>query len=85
MALGGGLPLASIGAVYLIGASVASVAPTPGGMGAIEAALVSGLVAAGLTNAAAVPAVILFRLITFWLPNLPGWIGFRWLQRHEYI
>ena len=85
VALGGGLPLASIGAVYLIGASVASVAPTPGGMGAIEAALVSGLVAAGLTNAAAVPAVILFRLITFWLPNLPGWIGFRWLQRHEYI
>ena len=85
VALGGGLPLASIGAVYLIGASVASVAPTPGGMGAIEAAVVSGLVAAGLTNAAAVPAVILFRLITFWLPNLPGWIGFRWLQRHEYI
>ncbi len=30
VALGGGLPLASIGAVYLIGASVASVAPTPG-------------------------------------------------------
>ena len=85
VALGGGLPLASVGAVYLVGASVASVAPTPGGIGAIEAALVSGLVAAGLANAAAVPAVILYRLITFWLPNLPGWIAFRWLQRHDYI
>lgn len=82
-ALGGGLSLATVGAVYLVGAIVATVAPTPGGIGAIEAALISGLVAAGLSNSAAVPAVILFRLLTFWAPIVPGWFGLRWLQAHD--
>ena len=84
-AFGGGLPLATVGAVYLVAAAVASVAPTPGGLGALEAALIGGLVAAGLDNAVAVPAVFLFRLATFWLPILPGWICFTWLQRHDYL
>ena len=85
LAFGGGLPLATVGAVYLVGSAVASAAPTPGGLGAIEAALVGGLVAAGLETAVAVPAVFLFRLATFWLPILPGWSSFRWLQRREYL
>ena len=84
-AFGGGLPLATVGAVYLVAAAVASAAPTPGGLGALEAALISGLVAAGLGNEVAVPAVFLFRLATYWLPILPGWICFTWLQRHDYL
>jgi glycosyltransferase 2 family protein len=84
-AFGGGLPLATVGAVYLVGSAVASAAPTPGGLGAVEAALIGGLVAAGLENSVAVPAVFLFRLVTFWLPILPGWVGLQWLQRHEYV
>jgi uncharacterized protein (TIRG00374 family) len=84
-AFGGGLSLATVGAVYLVAAAVASAAPTPGGLGALEAALISGLVAAGLDNSVAVPAVFLFRLATFWLPILPGWVCFRWLQRHDYL
>jgi undecaprenyl-diphosphatase len=32
-----------------------------------------------------VPAVFLFRFATFWLPILPGWLSFMWLQRREYI
>jgi undecaprenyl-diphosphatase len=84
-AFGGGLPLATVGAVYLAGAAVATAAPTPGGLGAMEAALIAGLVAAGLENTVAVPAVFMFRLATFWLPILPGWLCFMWLQRREYI
>ena len=84
-AFGGGLSIASVGAVYLVGSAVAGAAPTPGGLGAMEAALIGGLVAAGLENEVAVPAVFLFRLVTFWLPILPGWISFQWLQRHDYI
>ena len=64
-AFGGGLPLATVGAVYLVAAAVASAAPTPGGLGALEAALIGGLVAAGLDSAVAVPAVFLFRLATY--------------------
>ncbi len=84
-AFGGGLPFATVGAVYLVGSAVAQAAPTPGGLGAVEAALISGLVAAGLENVVAVPAVFLFRLFTFWLPVLPGWIAFQWMQRHRYL
>jgi undecaprenyl-diphosphatase len=84
-AFGGGLPLATVGAVYLAGAAIATAAPTPGGLGAMEAALIAGLVAAGMKNSTAVPAVFLFRFATFWLPILPGWLSFMWLQRREYI
>jgi undecaprenyl-diphosphatase len=84
-AFGGGLPFATVGAVYLIGATVASAAPTPGGLGAMEAALISSFVAAGLPSDVAVPSVFLYRLATFWLPVLPGWISLTWLQRRDYI
>ena len=85
VAFGGHLPFATVGAVYLVGSAVASAAPTPGGLGAVEAALIGGFVAAGLSNDVAVPAVFLFRLATFWLPILPGWICFTWLQRRDYL
>ena len=41
----------------------------------------AGLVAVGVTDAQAVPAVFLFRLGTFWLPIVPGWFAFEWLRR----
>jgi glycosyltransferase 2 family protein len=84
-AFGGGLPVTAIIAAYLVGAAIAQVAPTPGGIGAVEAALIAGLTAAGLDKEAAVPAVFLFRLATFWLPILPGWLAFTWLQRSDRI
>jgi undecaprenyl-diphosphatase len=82
-AFGGGLPVATIGAVYLVGSAVATAAPTPGGIGAVEAALIAGLTAAGLDKTIAVPAVFLFRLTTFWLPVLPGWIALTMLERKD--
>ena len=51
----------------------------------VEAALIAGLVSAGLDNTIAVPAVFMYRLFTFWVPILPGWISFEWLKRNEYI
>lgn len=70
-----------IGVVFLVGSGVASVAPTPGNLGAVEAALIAGLTTAGLESDVAVPAVFLFRIVTFWLPILPGWLTFVLLQR----
>ena len=84
-AFGGGLAFATLGAVFLVALAIATAAPTPGGLGAMEAALIAGLVAAGLDNTVAVPAVFLYRLFTFWLPILPGWFAFHWLQRHDYL
>ena len=67
-ALGGSVPIASVAVVYLTGSAIGSILPTPGGLGAIEAALSAGLTAAGMPGAAAVSAVLLYRLLTFWLP-----------------
>jgi undecaprenyl-diphosphatase len=60
---------------------LAQAAPTPGGIGAAEAALIAGLTAFGVDPAVAVPAVFLYRFATFWLPVLPGWIAVRHLLR----
>ena len=84
-AFGGGVPFATVGAVFLVALAIATAAPTPGGLGAMEAALIAGLVSAGLDNTVAVPAVFMYRLFTFWIPILPGWFAFRWLERHDYL
>jgi uncharacterized protein (TIRG00374 family) len=80
-AFGGDLSVASIGVVFLVGSAISSAAPTPGGIGAVEAALIAGLTAVGVDREVAVPTVFLYRIATFWLPILPGWIMFAVLQR----
>ncbi len=80
-AFGGDLQWQAVCFVYLAGSAVGSAVPTPGGLGAVETALAAGLTAAGLDGVTAVSAVLVFRLATFWLPVLPGWLAFRWLQR----
>lgn len=80
-AFGIGLSFATLGVVYLAGSALASAAPTPGGLGATEAALVAGLAVVDVPENEAIPAVLLFRLATFWLPILPGWISLVVLQR----
>lgn len=86
-AFGGGeaLSYASIAVVFLAGNALGSAAPTPGGIGAVETTLTLGLIAAGLEKEVAISAVLLFRLMTFWLPVLPGWISFNYLTRKEAI
>lgn len=80
-AFGAGPAFTSVALVYLVGSMVSSVAPTPGGIGAVEATLIAGLTSAGMPSTSAVAAVILFRLATFWIPLLPGWGALMALQR----
>jgi hypothetical protein len=47
---------------------------------AMEAALVVGLTAAGPQTGPAVAGVLTFRLLTFWLPILPGCLAYRSLR-----
>jgi uncharacterized membrane protein YbhN (UPF0104 family) len=82
-AFGANLPFAVVAFVYLAGSTIGSAAPTPGGLGAVEAALVAGLVAAGLQYDVALSVTLLFRVFTFWLPVFPGWVSFRALQRAD--
>ncbi|MFI5974053.1 lysylphosphatidylglycerol synthase domain-containing protein [Streptomyces sp. NPDC051452] len=75
------LSIASVAVVFLAGNALGSAAPTPGGVGAVEASLTLGLIAFGLPKEVAAPAVLLFRLLTLWLPVLPGWLAFNQLTR----
>ncbi|MYQ47254.1 TIGR00374 family protein [Streptomyces sp. SID4985] len=75
------ISIASVAVVFLAGNALGSAAPTPGGVGAVEATLTVGLIAVGLPKEVAAPAVLLFRLLTLWLPVLPGWLSFNQLTR----
>lgn len=46
---------------------------TPGGLGVVEGSLTIGLVAYGGAEASTVAAVLVYRVLSFWLPLLVGW------------
>jgi uncharacterized protein (TIRG00374 family) len=52
---------------WAAGTLVSATRLTPGGIGIVEAALASALVAAGLPASQAVPAVVVYRLVSLWL------------------
>ncbi|MYX29140.1 lysylphosphatidylglycerol synthetase family protein [Streptomyces sp. SID8381] len=79
------LSIASVAVVFLAGNALGSAAPTPGGVGAVEATLTVGLIAVGLPKEVAAPAVLMFRLLTLWLPVLPGWLAFNHLSRKGFL
>lgn len=76
---------AAISLVYLAGSTLGMAAPTPGGIGAMETVMTAGLVAAGVNPGIALSAVLLYRLLSFWLPTIPGWIAFRQLMKRELL
>ena len=80
-ALGAHPAIIPVGVVYLAGNTVGSAAPTPGGLGAVEAVLIAGLTAIGIPAHEAIPSVLIFRIATFWLPIPAGWLSFVALQR----
>ena len=84
-AFGGSLPIVGVAVVYLTGSAIGSAVPTPGGLGAVEAALTAGLTAAGLHGATAISSVLLFRTVTFWLPVPLGWFTLSFLQRRDVL
>jgi len=49
----------------------------------VEAALTAGLTTTGMPGAVAVSAVLLFRLLTFWLPVPFGWAALSYLERKK--
>jgi uncharacterized membrane protein YbhN (UPF0104 family) len=78
----GGQPSAAAAlAVGLAAAAAVVVAPTPDGVGLVEPVLVLGLIWAGVGGGVAVAAMVLVRVVGFWLPMLPGGFALRRLRR----
>lgn len=67
--------------IFSLGIGLGTSTPTPGGIGGTEAGLVAGLLATGAPSATAVAAVLLYRLITYWLALVLGAIAFIDCQR----
>ncbi len=84
-AFGGDVSFVTVTVVTMVGGTLASAAPTPGGVGAVEAALIGGLAAFGVPAAVSVPSVLLYRVITCWLPVFIGWPVMRWLTRNDMV
>lgn len=81
------MPVSTVGIViaYLAGSIVAGIVPTPGGIGSVEAALLITLVGAGSPVAVATAAVLGFRIVTVWLPLLPGALVLAVLVRRKVL
>jgi undecaprenyl-diphosphatase len=71
--------------IFSIGVVTASVTPTPGGIGGAEAGLVAGLAAAGVSADLALSITLLYRLITYWLPIVPGFIALQIALKKQYL
>ncbi|MCB1256059.1 MAG: flippase-like domain-containing protein [Microthrixaceae bacterium] len=80
-AFGVDLGFARVGALYMIANTVGAAVPTPGGVGGVEAALTAALISGGVDAPTAGAIVLVFRLFTFWIPTLPGWISLQRAQK----
>ncbi|MDO8213296.1 flippase-like domain-containing protein [Conexibacter sp. CPCC 206217] len=65
---------------YLVG-QLGGLLPIPGGMGGIDGGLIGMLIVFGAPAAATAAAVLIYRVILFWLPLAGGAIGFVALRR----
>ncbi len=84
-AFGAQPPVAAVAVVYFAGAIIGSAVPTPGGLGGIEAALSAGLIAVGVDSGTAVSSVLLYRIVTYWLPIPFGWVSINHLTKIDAI
>jgi len=80
-ALGIQLPVAIVFIIFSFGISAATAVPTPGGVGGFEAGLTAGFVAYHVPGPTALAIALLYRLVSYWLPLLPGGLALLISQR----
>jgi uncharacterized protein (TIRG00374 family) len=80
LAIGASVPWHSLLLIYGLAMVVGSLGITPGGIGLVEGTLCLGLVGAGLPAALALAAVLLYRLVSFWLVMATGWLVLLYLR-----
>ena len=65
-------PVTAVTLAYLGASAIAAFIPSPGGFGGLDVALVAALASLGTPTTHAIAAVIGYRLLTVWIPLLPG-------------
>jgi uncharacterized protein (TIRG00374 family) len=79
-ATGAAVPWRDLLLVYGLGIAAQGLNLTPGGLGVTEGTLSVALVATGLCASQALAAALLYRLASFWLVALCGWLVLFWLR-----
>ncbi len=78
--VGAGVPWRGLLLAYGAGQLAANLPITPGGLGAVEGSLTVALVAYGGGRIATVAAVLMYRIISFWLLLVVGWLTYLFLR-----
>lgn len=85
-AFGQEIPLANVILIFLIANAAGATSPTPGGLGAIEAALTLGLTTIGAANGAiALSVTLLYRVCIFWVRAPIGILMQKYCERKGVI
>ena len=84
-AFGDHLRLPTLIVVITLAGIIGGISPSPGGMGVVEAGMILGLTAAGVSESDATAAVFIQRLFTSYLPPIWGWITLVWMRKREYL
>ena len=84
-AFGDHLRLPTLIVVITLAGIIGGISPSPGGMGVVEAGMILGLTAAGVSEADATAAVFIQRLFTSYLPPIWGWATLVWMRKREYL
>ncbi|WP_236630750.1 lysylphosphatidylglycerol synthase transmembrane domain-containing protein [Bifidobacterium aemilianum] len=71
--------------IFLLANTLGSAVPTPGGLGAVEAALTFAFSSVGVPAAVALSATLLYRVSFYWLRIPVGAMAMKWLGRHKLI
>ncbi len=71
--------------VFLLANALGSAVPTPGGLGAVEAALTFAFTSVGVPPAVALSATLVYRVAFYWLRIPMGALAMKWLDRHNLI
>ena len=80
LAIGAAVPWYDLLLAYGAGIAAQSFSVTPGGLGVTEGTLGLALAAAGMRDSRALAAVLVYRLVSFWLVALAGWLILIWLR-----
>jgi uncharacterized protein (TIRG00374 family) len=80
-AFGGEVPFGVLVQGFFLGMA-ANLVPSPaGGVGSVDAGMIAAFVLFGIPTAVVFPAVLMYRVIAFWLPIPPGVLAYFQLRR----
>jgi uncharacterized protein (TIRG00374 family) len=79
-AFGQAPPVAVLIQAYFVGL-LGNLLPLPGGIGGVDGGMIGALVAFGVSGSLALIAVLVYRLLAFWLPTIPGAFAYFQLRR----